>query len=146
MNRPATIASMIAPSHMQDGIAEALARLEIIENTSDKPPAMIVLPPDSGQFIIGNSGGFVSLAIAALKAAQGEPQPFKNARWVGEQDLDWALKGLQHDPDAHIYLPPTPTIWLKTMRFIVPVFLMLCLVIGFASVVQWGYHLVGRLH
>ena len=136
---------MLAPSQMQGGIAEALARLEIIENTSADPPAMIVLPPDSGQFIIGNSGGFVSLAIAALKAAQGEPQPFKDARWVGQKDLDWALKGLQHDPSAHIYLPPKPTIWLNILRFIVPVFLMLCLAAGFVSVIRWGYHLLVSL-
>ena len=50
-----------------DEITEALAILEGNENTSDHAPAMVVLPPDTDQFIIGNRGGLIHLAIAALK-------------------------------------------------------------------------------
>ena len=94
---------------LQTGIAESLSLLEKIDPAAPDPPAMIVMPPDSGDFIIGNSGGFVRLAIAALMAAQGQPQAFKNEAWVSVQDLDWGVQGLKLDPTAHIYLPPKRT-------------------------------------
>ena len=88
----------------QVAIETALEALRNIEDVSQHPPAMIVLPPDAG-FISGNSGGFVRLAIASLKAAKGEAQSFEGQPWVGAwEEYDWMLSGLTPDENAHKYL------------------------------------------
>jgi hypothetical protein len=120
----------------QKALETALETLEEIEDDSTHPAAMIVLPPDTG-FINGNSGGFVQLAIASLKAAQGEPQSFKGQPWVGVYEYDWMLGGLTPDESAHIYLLPKKTrkSWIadKILLVVVAVFcifLSACLSIG----------------
>lgn len=67
------------------------------------------MPPDSGEFIIGNEAGFVLLAIAALKAAKGAEQRFKYEAWIGEAELDWGIAGLQPDGEAHLHLADDPS-------------------------------------
>ena len=86
-----------------DTISQALNILESDDVNSAHPPAIIILPPDSGQFIVGNRDGFIRLAVASLKAARGEEQPFKREPWVVVEDLDWSVAGLKHDASAHIY-------------------------------------------
>ncbi len=85
-------------------IEEAISLLESVVKDVERPPAMIVLPPDVG-FILGNPGGFIHLAISSLRSAQGQEQSFKDKPWVGQSDWDWILAGLKPDADAHTYLP-----------------------------------------
>jgi hypothetical protein len=120
----------------QESIQNVLDTLEKIEDESPHPSAMIVMPPDVG-FISGNSSGFVKLAIASLKAAQGKAQSFKEAPWVGACEYDWMLSGLTPDENAHIYLPKKKgqKSWIAEKIVLVSValiciFLLACLSFG----------------
>jgi hypothetical protein len=126
----------------QESIQTALEALEKIEDNSLHPAAMIVMPPDAG-FINGNSTGFVKLAIASLKAAQGEAQSFKGQSWVGTGDYDWMLGGLTPDENAHIYLPPKKTrrSWIAdkivlAAAALLGIFLLACLTLGAIDVLH----------
>ena len=55
------------------------------------------MPPDSKSFLQGNRGGLVQLAIASLRAAEGEKQTFKNNPWLVIQDYDFDLAGIELD-------------------------------------------------
>jgi hypothetical protein len=88
----------------QNELDEAIRLLENLPCDCEHPPAMIVLPPDAG-FISGNPGGFVHLAIASLRAAQGQEQSFRDKPWAGQWEYDWMLAGLKPDAEAHRYLP-----------------------------------------
>lgn len=122
-----------------DPISHALALLDGPAENSAYPPAMVVLPPDSGNFILGNRDGFICLAVAALKAAQGEEQSFKGKPWVKIEDLDWGVRGLKLDPNAHIYLPTKRTrfqkAWRNVLGLLVVLLIVVCALIGFATVV-----------
>lgn len=61
---------------IHDNVEQVLVLLENIGDEESPAPAMIILPPDTGQFIIGNSAGLIKLAIASLRAAGGEEQTF----------------------------------------------------------------------
>lgn len=128
-----------------DTVSQALSVLESTIGNSANPPAIIVLPPDSGKFIVGNRDGFIRLAVASLKAAQGEEQPFKRESWVSVEDLDWGVAGLKPDDSAHIYLR-TPRTRLQRLRskvfgFVAALLLLLCLLVGFCTIVRWIFHL-----
>jgi hypothetical protein len=88
----------------QERVDAALAILEAEQTQSNVLPATVIMPPDSGDFIIGNPEGFVHLAIASLRAAKGEKQSFKDHSWWVNYELDWAIPGLKPDSSAHIYL------------------------------------------
>jgi hypothetical protein len=104
-------------------------------------PAMIVLPPDSGDFIIGNESGFVRLAICAIEAAQGEQQSFAKEAWVSDDDLDWSVKGLKPDALAHLHLPVPPSRWQTIRNSVVGWAFLLCIVscfvVGLGTIVHW---------
>jgi len=110
-------------------IEQAIALLETIKSDEGSSPAVVLMPPDSGEFIRGNSGGFVRLAIASLKAAQGQSQNFRGEPWIGIEEYDWILGGLKHDADAHLYLPKKKRGWLYDKIMLV-VFAFICLVVG----------------
>lgn len=97
---------MTSPDHELEAI---IARLSSMSAAEEKPPAIVVVAPDQGESILGNRGGFLHLAIAALKASQGEEQRFKDAAWVCNEDEDWEITGLKPDPLAHVYLPKQRT-------------------------------------
>jgi hypothetical protein len=125
----------------QVAIETALEALRKIEDVSQHPPAMIVLPPDAG-FISGNSGGFVQLAIASLKAAQGEAQSFEGQPWVGAwEQYDWMLSGLTPDENAHNYLPLKKNKWkyrwvLLLVSAFISIAVLACLSIGAVDIVH----------
>jgi hypothetical protein len=129
----------------QERVEAALAILEEAQPDSTEPPATVVMPPDSGDFIIGNSEGFVHLAIASLKAAQGEKQSFKNYPWWVNYELDWTIPGLKLDPRAHIFLPLAVTgfrlLWSKVWGYGAPLLAAMCLVVGVVTVIRWVMHL-----
>src|SRR5260370_41186236 len=76
---------------------------------SDAPTAMVVMPPDMGESILGNRGGFLRLAIATARAAQGQNQNLNKQPWVCHEDVDWQIEGLSYAEYAHIHLPEKPT-------------------------------------
>ena len=124
-----------------DPIAQALDLLETAASDSTHPPAMIVLPPDSSRFILGNRDGFIRLAAASLKAAQGEEQSFKGQPWVHTEELDWRIDGLKPDPSAHIYLPTRFTRFQemrqKVLGILVFLLVVLCLLVGLGTIIKW---------
>ena len=128
---------------MNDSIEEVVALLEGVSSNSPETPAMIFLPPDSGDFIIGNQGGFVRLAIASLKAAQGERQLFKNKPWISDDDLDWSSRGLKYDEHAPLHLPAKRTLFQKILRSILGFSLMgiflVCFVVGLITTFHWFF-------
>jgi hypothetical protein len=129
---------------VEQEIARALEVLEAALPQLELPPAVVILPPDSGQFLIGNRGGFVHLAMASLKAAQGEEQRFKKVSWFVIEDLDWGVAGLKPDESAHIYLPAKQTRVQKAIRsatgLLVALLATVCLLVGFINIIRWIVH------
>ena len=130
----------------QERVEAALVILEEVQASSSEQPATVVMPPDSGHFIVGNAEGFIHLAIASLKAARGEKQSFKNYPWWVNYELDWAIPGLKLDPSAHIYLPPGKTgfqlLRSKVWGFGAPLIAAVCLVVGVVTIIRWVAHLL----
>jgi hypothetical protein len=126
-----------------EGIASALSVLENLTAEPSEPPAMVVMPPDSGAFILRNRSGFIRLAVAALKAAQGQQQISKDEPWISEGNPDAGAKGLKPDPNAHIYLPEIQAqTRLQRIRssFLYSVLLLALFaifVIGLVTMCQW---------
>jgi hypothetical protein len=75
-----------------DEITEALAILEGNKDTSDHAPAMVVLPPDSDQFIIGNRSGLIHLAIAPLKLRKAKSSLSQNPIGFSKMTLTGASR------------------------------------------------------
>lgn len=96
-------------ANADEELEQIIGQLSTLAATEDKPPAMVVVAPDQGESILGNRGGFLHLAVSALKAARGEEQKFKNAEWVCHEDIDWQIAGLKPDPLAHVYRPEKRT-------------------------------------
>ncbi len=124
-------------------ITRALAVLETYPSEDEERPATVAFfPPDSRSFFRGNRDGYVKLAIAALRAAQGEKQKFdKHANWFRTEDLDWAVGGFEPDESAHIYQPPRRT-RLQEIRGVVLggailILFFSCLVVGFITIEKW---------
>jgi hypothetical protein len=124
----------------QAEIAQAIALLENIDEDPAYPPSVILMSPDSGNFINGNAGGFVHLAIASLRAAQGEQQSFKNASWVGVDETDWILHGLTPNADAHLYRPT------KRRKLNDRVALVLAAILGIAVMACFSVGLLDIVH
>ena len=124
-----------------DPIAQALDLLATAASDSTHPAAMVVFPPDSGSFILGNRDGFIRLAAASLKAAQGEEQSFKGQPWVAIADLDWSIRGLKPDPSAHIYLPTRLTRFQKMrekgLGILMFLLVALCILVGLGTIIKW---------
>jgi len=126
-----------------EGIASALSVLENLTAEPGEPPAMVVMPPDSGAFMLGNRGGFIRLAVAALKAAQGQHQISKNEPWIVEGEAQVSVKGLKPDTSAHIYLPEIQTqkrfqrLRSSFLYSVLLLFLLTCSVIGLVTMCQW---------
>ena len=124
----------------------ALAILEAEQAQSTEPPATVIMPPDSGDSIIGNAEGFVHLAIASLRAAKGEKQSFKDHSWWVNYELDWAIPGLRPDPSAHIYLPSKLTgfklLLSKVWGYGAPILVVICLVVGLGTIIRWAMHVL----
>jgi hypothetical protein len=115
--------------------------LEAIENDESSSPAVVLMPPDSGEFIRGNSGGFVRLAIASLRAAQGQPQTFRHEPWLGVDEQDWILQGLKPDTNAHAYLPKKKRGWLYDKAVLVlfacvGIVVLACFSIGLSQIIH----------
>lgn len=131
---------------IQDPVAIALEMLGSLQSDANRPPAAVVMPPGQGDFIVGNSGGFVQLAIAALRAAGGEEQLFKKESWWIDYDLDWSIKGFKPDPDAHIYLPPTKTrfqnLWRNLLGLCVVAAILTSLLVGAVTIFTWLMHAI----
>jgi hypothetical protein len=117
----------------------ALSALEQAQSAAEGVPAIIRLAPDSDAYVLGNREGYIHLAIASLKAAQGNDQSFKDVPWVDCQELDWGFHGLRYDPGAQIYLRPNETRWGKFWSAVVPLALAVCFVVG---VVTIGYGII----
>jgi hypothetical protein len=128
-------------------IEQSLLLLSTVSNDPERPPAMVVMPPDSGKFIIGNREGFVQLAIAALKAAQGGTLPFEKEPWCAEDEMDWGVRGLKFDEYAHMHLPEKATPLQKTGRTIFGYFMVISIasifVTGWVTACHWLYKLAG---
>jgi hypothetical protein len=139
----ASEASMI---DTQQTVKAALALLEDVKETETEPPATVILPPDSGGFIIGNAQGFVKLAMASLRAAQGEEQSFKDYPWWVDCELDWSLPGLKPDPSAHVYLPPRRDglrhLLIKAFGYGLFFTAAICLIVGIGTIIYWLRHLI----
>ena len=130
----------------EDEIAQALALLEATFSDSEKPPAVVIQPPDSGEFILGNRNGFVCLARLCLKAGMGKVQSFENEPWIVAVEHDWEIKGLMPDENAHTYLPIKPTRSQKIRQSIILYsilsFIVLCIIIGLITIVRWIAHAI----
>jgi hypothetical protein len=128
---------------MDEKIESAIALLEEEALTLDKPPAMVVMPPDMGESILGNRGGFIRLAVAAMRAAQGQNQDLIKQPWVCAEDFDWQIKSLSYDEYAHIHLPEKPTKWQRRRQnaigLAVGLSLMGCLAVGFLTITHWVF-------
>ncbi|MBB5343634.1 hypothetical protein [Tunturibacter empetritectus] len=126
---------------MDEKIETAIALLEEEAAKSDKPPAMVVMAPDMGESILGNRAGFLRLAIAAVRASQGESQNLDSQPWVCHEDADWQIKGLSFDEYAHMHLPEKLTPWKerrqKILGILVVAFVAGCLAIGFGTILHW---------
>jgi len=124
-------------------IEEALALLQEADSEPANPPAIVVLSPErrTSDYIVGNEGGFIRLAIASLNAAGGEDQSFKNQDWVTEEDLDWILRGLKYDSHAHYSLPQKETKFQRTRGNILALLLLFffvsCFVVGIITILHW---------
>jgi len=131
---------------MDEEIARAIDVLEKALSDSDQPSAVVIQPPDSGEFILGNRGGFVHLAITSLKAALGKAQSFENESWLVIEDLDWGIKGLKPDESAHIYLQAKLTRTQRIRRsifgFLIVFLAALFLIVGSITIVRWIIHLI----
>jgi hypothetical protein len=117
----------------------ALSALEQAQTAAEGVPAIIRLAPDSDAYVLGNREGYIHLAIASLKAAQGSDQSFKDVPWVDTEELDWGLHGLRYDPSAHTYLRPAETRWGKFWSAAIPLVLAVCFLVG---VVTIGYGVI----
>jgi hypothetical protein len=128
-------------ANADDEIVAIIVRISAMATPEDKPPAMVVMPPDMGDSILGNRGGFFHLAIAALKAARGEEQKFEDAPWVYHNDIDWQIHGLKPDPNAHIYLPEKQTRFQQIKGAVLGYVLLFALVglivTGFVTFLGW---------
>ncbi len=131
---------------IHDNVEQALVLLENIRDEESPAPAMIILPPDTGQFIIGNSPGLIKLAIASLRAAGGEEQTFKGKSWVSKDDLDWGINGLRLDPSAHIYLRPKQTKFQRlrnnSLSLSLLVVILICTLVGFIALACGIYKMI----
>ena len=105
---------------------------------------MVVLPPDSDRFIVGNKGGLIRFAIATLKAVQGEEQSFADSDWVYEDDIDWGIKGIQLDETAHVYIPAkkskTRLTIEKLVGYTVLIAIVSIFVVGIVTISHWLWH------
>jgi hypothetical protein len=126
---------------MNQEIDAAIALLEEEALNSDKPPAMVVLAPDMGESILGNRGGFLRLAIAAARAAQGHNQNLDEQPWVCHEDADWQIEGLKFDDLAHFHLPEKPTRWQNLRSQVIGAVVLLlfiaCFVVGIGTIASW---------
>jgi hypothetical protein len=126
---------------MDEKIEAVLALLEEEALKSEEPPATIVMVPNHEQSILGNRGGFLRLAIATVRAAQGHSQNLDKQPWFCNEDLDWQIKGLSFDDSAHTYLPKKKTEWLRrrqnALSLALGLFLLGCLTVGFLTIVHW---------
>jgi hypothetical protein len=127
-----------------DGVEQALAILENASTHVAEPHAMVVLPPDSDRFIIGNKGGLIRLAIATLRAAQGEKQSFVDSDWVYEDDIDWSVKGIELDETAHTFIPEkkskTRLVLEKVVSYSVVIAIVSVFVVGIVTISHWLWH------
>ena len=114
----------------------ALAALEQASLESEEIPAIIRLAPDADAYVLGNREGYVKLAIASLKAAQGDNQSFKDTEWVGTEELDWGLSGFRYDSEAHTYLrpPKTPVGKVRDKFFLVLFSILGIAIVGIFSI------------
>jgi hypothetical protein len=87
-----------------ESIEVAIKTLEQASLDSEEGPAVIRLAPDNDAYVLGNREGYLKLAIASLRAAQGNDQSFKDTPWISTEELDWGLSGLRYDSAAHTYL------------------------------------------
>jgi hypothetical protein len=117
----------------------ALAALEQARLATEESPAIIRLAPDSDAYVLGNRDGYVQLAIASLKAAQGHNQSFKNVPWVDTEEEDWGLHGLRYDSSAHVYLRSPETRLGKFWSAFIPLALAVCCLVGLGTI---GYGVV----
>jgi len=120
--------------------------IELLENSVADRPALVVMPPDSKSFLMGNQTGLINLALASLHAALGEKQTFKNNPWLVIEDYDWDLAGIALDEDAHIYLPPPQTKWQKFRRNFfgaaVGFLLAASILVGLGTIASWLIRLI----
>jgi hypothetical protein len=126
---------------MDEKIEAVIALLEEEVLKADTLPAMVVMPPDMGQSILGNRGGFLRLAIATARAAQGQNQNLNKQPWVCHEDVDWQIEGLSYDEYAHMHLPEKPTKWQRRRQNAIGLavisLLMGCFAVGFLTIVHW---------
>jgi hypothetical protein len=126
---------------MDERIEAAIALLEEEAQKSEKPPAMIVMVPDNEKLILGNRGGFLRLAVAAVRASQGQNQNLDKQPWVCNEDLDWQIEGLSFDDYAHAYLPDKLTRRQRQRQNAINLFIGLslvgCLAIGVVTIIHW---------
>ncbi len=125
----------------QEKIDTALLLLEEVTADIMHRPAVVVMPPDSGAFVIGNKGGFLQLAIASLKAAQGEQQKFNNAPWITGLELDWGLSGFKPDENAHTYMTKSRSgfrlLLNQLAKYIILSLIVGIFISGFVTALHW---------
>jgi hypothetical protein len=128
---------------MDEDLQTAIGLLEREAEQNEKTPAMVVLPPDMGDSMLGNREGFILLAVAALKAAQGQDQKFAKEPWVCHEDADWQIAGLKFDALAHMHLPEKPTKWQQRRQnasgLAIGLFLIGCFTTGVVTILHWAF-------
>ena len=92
--------------------------------------------------MIGNRGGYIELAMSALKAAQGSTQTFKNAKWLQVEDFDWGINGLKFDARAHVYLRLPESLFSKIIHIVLALAFLVVLVVGVGTIGYWIFHIL----
>jgi hypothetical protein len=125
-------------------IEVAISALEQASIDSIQSPAIVRLAPDNDAYVLGNRDGYVKLAIASLRAAQGNDQSFKDTPWVSTEELDFGFSGLRYDPAAHTYLrPPRTRVGRVTDKLLLLVFSVLGIAVlgtfsvGLIHIISW---------
>ena len=128
----------------EEKLSRALQILATIEPVVEQPNAVIISAYDNDGISRGNVGGLVQLSIAALTAALGVKQSFRDQHWVINMDQDRALEGFGLDELAHLYLPTTKTrlqrITASVLAFCFVSAFLTILIVGLFVVVRWLFH------
>jgi hypothetical protein len=127
---------------MSETIEGVMSLLEVKAQRNETPSTIVMLPFKDDS-IRGNSGGFIRLAIAALRASQGENQRFSEKAWVKQGEFI-TVQGLTFDSDAHRWEPKRLSNGLEWKRWrqsitawLIILSVLLCLAVGFGTITHW---------
>jgi hypothetical protein len=116
--------------------------LRALDSAATTDPTPAIFPPvEPGEPIRGNETGFLCLATACLRAAQGLDQSFSEEGWLIGTAAPKEISGLEFDRMAHMDIPKPRTRGETVRASVYLVLLSLALVIpyfiGMLTSFQW---------